>query len=116
MEEHLAIIAVGEAVGCFRRDESPLYGALPHAIVIDASAIVLNFDVNVIAAMIRAEGDSAGFRLTRGAAHVGGLDTMGDGVANKVHKGIGNLLDDVVVQLGFAAAEVEFDLFAGGSG
>ena len=39
---------------------------------------------------------------------------MRNGIANQVDERIGNLLNDVVVELGFAAGEVEFDLFSGG--
>ena len=86
-----------------------------HAIVVDATAVVFDFDVDVIAAVISAEGDFAWFGFA-GAARRRELDAVGDGVADQVHERIGNLLDDVVVELGFVADEVEFDLLAGGLG
>src|SRR4029077_19373108 len=67
MEQHLAEIAVGEAVRGFGRNETTLYGAQFHAIVIDAGAIVLDFDVDVIAAMIGAEGNFSLFGFSGGA-------------------------------------------------
>ena len=41
---------------------------------------------------------------------------MRDGIANEVHERIGNLLNDVVVELGLVADEIEIDLFAGRNG
>src|SRR5260370_41952060 len=76
MEEQLAEIALGEAIGGFGRNETAFECALLHALVIDAAAVVFDFDVDVIAAMISAEGDFAGFGLASGAAHIGGLDSM----------------------------------------
>src|SRR5260370_39733715 len=116
MEEHSTEVAIGEAVRGLGRDQAALDSALLHAIVIDAAAVVFDFDVNVIPAMISAEGNFAGFGLSGGAAGVGVLDSMRDGIAHQVYERIGDLLDDVVVQLGFAAGEVEFDLLGGGSG
>src|SRR6267154_6694908 len=116
MEEHLAEIAVGKPVGRFGRDEAALDGAVLYAFVIDAAAVVFDFDVNVIAAMVGAQGNFAGFRFSGGAALGGIFDAVRDGIANKMDKRVGDLLNDVVVQLGFTAGEIEFDLLAGGSG
>src|SRR5437879_2964921 len=66
--------------------------------------------------MIGAQGDFAGFRLSSGAALGGMLDAVSDRITHEVDERIGNLLDDVVVQLGFAAGEIKLDLFAGGGG
>src|SRR5260370_21204950 len=44
------------------------------------------------------------------------LDAVGDGVANEMYKRIGNLLNDVVVELGFVSGEVQLDELAGRSG
>src|SRR4029077_5059989 len=79
MEEHLAEIAIREAVRGFGRNETALDGAQLHAIVIDAAAIVFDFDVDVIAAMIGAEGNFSRFGLSRGATDVGVLNAMSDG-------------------------------------
>src|SRR5260370_35361593 len=66
--------------------------------------------------MVGAERNFAGFGLSGGAADVGGLEAVGDRVAHEVHKRVGNLLNDAVVQFGFAAGEIELDLLPGGSG
>src|SRR5712672_1025322 len=116
MEEHLAEIAVGKPVGRFGRDEAALDGAVLYAFVIDAATVVFDFDVNVIAAVIGAQGNFAGFGFSGSAAVGRVFDAVRDGIANQMDKRVGDLLNDVVVQLGFAAGEVEFDLLAGGSG
>src|SRR5260221_13344324 len=66
--------------------------------------------------MVGAERNFAGFGLSGGAADVGGLDAVGDRVAHEVHKRGGNLLNDAVVQFGFAAGEIELDRLPWGSG
>src|SRR6266404_6106355 len=116
MEEHFTEVAIGEAVRGLGRDQAALDSALLHAIVIDAAAVVFYFDVNVIAAMIGAEGNFAGFGLSGGAAFGAMLDAVSDGIAHEVHEWVGNLLNNVVVQLGFAAGELELNLLAGGCG
>jgi len=99
----------------FRGDEAALDGAVLHALVIDATAVVFDFDVNMIAAMVGAQGNFAGFRFSGGAALGSVFDAMRNGIANEMDQRVGYLLNDVVVQLGFTAGEIEFDLLAGGS-
>src|SRR5882757_9258906 len=98
MEEHLAEIAVGKPVGRFGRDEAALNGAVLHAFVIDATAVVFDFDVNMIAAMVGAQENFAGFGFSGGTALGSVFDAVRDGIANQMDKRVGNLLDDVVVQ------------------
>src|SRR6266403_5923798 len=116
MKEHFAEIAIGEAVGRFGRDEAALDSTVLYAFVIDAAAVVFDFDVNVIAAVIGAQGNFAGFRFSGGAALGSVFDAVRDGIAHEMDKRVGDLLNDVVVQLGFAASKIEFDLLARGSG
>src|SRR5712672_3899432 len=116
MEEHLAEIAVGKPVGRFGRDEAALDGAVLYAFVIDAATVVFDFDVNVIAAMVGAQGNFAGFGFSGSAAVGRVFDAVRDGIAHEMNERVGNLLNDVVVQLGFTAGEIELDLLAGGCG
>ena len=96
------------------RDQAAIHGALFHAFVIDAAAVVLDFDVNMISTVIGAQRDAADVRLANPAAFFRKFDAVSDGIPDQVHQRIGNLLNDVVVELGFAAGEIEFDLLAGG--
>src|SRR5579883_1372933 len=106
VEKHFAEIAFGEAIGGFRADEAAFDGALLDALVVDAAAVVFDFDIDVVAAVIGAERDLALLGLAIGRADVRQFDAMSDGVANEVDEGIGDLLDDVVVEFGFAAGEI----------
>ena len=51
-----------------QRDQATIYSGLLDAQVIDATAIVLDLDVNVVAAMVSAQSDAAKFRLADFAA------------------------------------------------
>ena len=66
--------------------------------------------------MIGAQGNFAGFGFSGGAALGRVFDAVRDGIAHEMDERVGDLLNDVVVQLGFTAGEVELDLLAGGSG
>src|SRR5215469_14281776 len=102
MKEHFTHVAFREPVGGFHGNQAALNGALLHALVINAAPIVLNFNVNVIATMIRAQGDSSSVGLACCRAVGAVLDSMGYRVAYEMDEGIGNLLNDVVVQFGLA--------------
>src|SRR4030095_1488522 len=93
-----------------------IHGSLLDAFVVDTAAVVFDFDVDVIAAMVSAESDATGFWLAAERAAIGKFDAMGDGIAVEADERVGNLLNDVVVELGFTAGEVEFDKLAGGVG
>src|ERR1700730_10694616 len=110
MEEHLAKTAMGEPIRCLTRDEAALNGAVLHAIVIDAAAVVFDFDVNVIAAMVGAQGNFTSFGFSGGAALGDVLDAVRDGITDQMHERVGDLLNDIIVQFGFAAGELELDL------
>jgi len=57
----------------------------------------------VIAAVIGAQGNFAGFRFSGGAALGRVFDAVRDGIADEMDEWVGDLLNDVVVQLGFTA-------------
>src|ERR1700732_5244549 len=104
MEKHFTQIALGKAIRRFRRDQAALNGAVPHAAIVDAASVIPYFDVDVISAVIGAQADFSELRLPSGDAILAGFDAVGDGVAHQVNEGIGNLLDDTVVQFRFTAA------------
>ena len=113
MEEHFAHVAFGEAIGGFHRNQAALDGALLHAPVVDPAAVVLDFNVDVVAAVIRAQHDFSRGRLSRGGTIVAVLDSVRDGVTDEMSERIRNLLNDVVVEFGFASREFEFDFLVG---
>src|SRR5439155_19154830 len=98
------------------RHDASIRGSLLDAFVVNASAVVFDFDVDMVAAMISAQGDATGLGLAREGAALRKFDAMRDGVANEMDERVGNLLNDVVVEFGLAAEEVEFHEFGGGAG
>ena len=114
VEQHVAKFAFGQPAGGFMGDQAAFDCALLDALVIDAATVVFDFNVDVIAAMIGAKDDTTEFRFPGFPANFGHFDAVSDRVANQVNERIGNLLNDVVVEFGFAAGEIEFDLFSGG--
>ncbi len=72
-------------------------------LIVDAAAIVLYFNVDLIAAMVGAQGNQSLLSLAALVALLGGLDAMGDGVAYEMDQRIGDLLDDAVIQVRLAA-------------
>ena len=113
-EKHFAEFAFGEPVGGDRATRARRSMAAADAIVIDAAAVVFDFDVDVVAAMIGADETRAVFGFASVAARVGVFDAVRDGIADEVNERIGNLLDDVVVEFGLLADEIEIDELAGG--
>ena len=68
----------------------------------------------MISAVIGTESDTADFGFSGVTAAFGQFDSVGNGISDQVDKGIGNLLNNVVVEFSFAAGKIEFDLFASG--
>src|ERR1700688_1033625 len=104
MEEHFAQIALGKAISRFRGDEAALNSTVPHAVIVDAASVILHLDVDMISPVISAQANFADLRLASGDTILAGFDSMCDRVAHQVNQRIGNLLDDAVIQFGFAAA------------
>src|SRR5271155_198010 len=107
MEKHFAEVALGETIRGFRRNKPALKGAQFHAFVVNTAAVVFHFDVNVIAAVVGTKRNLPHFRLASSDAIFGPLDSMGNGIADEVYEGIGNLLNDIVVEFRLASRKVE---------
>ena len=114
MEQHFPKFSFGKAAGGLVRNETTIDGALFDSVVIDAAAVVFYFDVNVIPTVIGTECDATDVRLAGVAAAFRQFDSVSNRIPDQVNEGIRNLLNDVVVQFGFAAGKVEFHLLAGG--
>src|SRR5438105_15587942 len=110
MEEHFAQVALGEPVSGFHRNEAALNGAFLDAVVFDAPAIIFDFDVDVIAAVIRAQHDLPGFRFVGNNAIAARLYAVRHGVTHEVDERIRNLLNNVVVEFSFTSGQFEFHL------
>src|SRR5882724_1859087 len=59
MELHFPKFSFGKTAGCFVRDKATIDSALSYAVVVDTAAVVFDFDVDVITAVIGTESDTA---------------------------------------------------------
>ena len=81
--------------------------------VVDALAVVLDLDDDVVALLEGVERDRADRRLADRLALDARLDAVIDGVADHVHERIAELLDDELVDLGLGAGDDEVHLLVG---
>src|SRR5215831_17192140 len=70
----------------------------------------------MVAAVIRAQGDAAGLRFSSQQTAGGQFDAVRHGIADQMDQRVRNLLNDVVVEFGFASEKLKFDQLAGGLG
>ena len=77
--------------------------------VIDTAAVVFYFDVYVIAPMVGTNSHIAMIGLARLIALFRALDTVRHRVANQVQQRIGDLLNNVVVEFGVVAFQLQVD-------
>src|SRR5271155_878984 len=115
-EKKFAELAFGKLGGGDGRHGAHFDDAAAGAIVINAAAVVFDFDEDVVAAMIGADADEALFGFAIALAGAAVFDAVRDGVAHQVNQRIGNVLNNIVVEFGVRAFEGEFDELAGGVG
>ena len=88
MKQHLAEIAFREPVRRLRRNQAAFDRALLHARVVDAAPVIFDFNINVIAAMVRAQGYLARFRFSGSNSVFGTFDPVRHRVADQVYQGV----------------------------
>ena len=66
----------------------------------------------MIAAVIGTQHDIPGGRFAGGGAVNAVLDAVRHRVAHQVHQRVGNLLNDIVVELGFTPGKIQLDVLA----
>src|SRR5215831_6055356 len=93
-----------------------VHGGLAHFFVVYAAAVVLDFNINMVAAMVSTHGDVSGVALALLVSFFVALQAVGHRVAHQMNQRIGNLLDDVVVQLGLRAGQRELHFLVHGLG
>src|SRR5260370_33587140 len=113
MKEHRPKVALREPVRGFFGNKPALDGSLLYALVIDSAAVVFDFNVNVVAAMIGAQHYVSGRRFAAGRAVGALLDAVRHRIADQMYKRIGNLLNDIVVELRFAPGKIQLNVRAG---
>src|SRR3984885_2581019 len=115
-EKKFAQFALGEFGGCDGRHGAHFDNAAAGAIVINAAAIVFDFDENVIAAVISADADEAFFGFAGALARAAIFHAVRDRIAHEVNQRIGNVLNNIVVEFGVRAFEGKVNELAGGVG
>ena len=115
-EEELEQFHVGELVGDLPGDEPAEHGPGPQLLDIHAAAVVGDGDVEHAAAVPRLEHDRADRRLAGGRAGRRRLDPVVERVADQVRERRLELVEDVAVDTGLLAADLEPHLLAEGAG
>ena len=87
-----------------------------HRLLVDAAAVVLDLDHDVVALLVGVQRDRARGRLADFGAALRRLDAVIDGVADHVHERIAELFDDQLVDLGLGAGDDEADLLVASRG
>ena len=82
---------------------------------VDPASVVFQRDQNAVALLLGRENQMAGRGFAEALANLGGLDAMIHRVADQVNQRLGDLLDDFLVELGLAAANLELDFLAEGA-
>src|SRR6185369_13987791 len=113
MEEEFQHVAIFHLLRLLRSQETGFDGSLTDLAVIDAAAVVFDLDVDMVAAMVSANSDTSLVGLPGVISLFVALDAVGDGVTYKMQQRIGDLLDDVVIELGFRTGQRYFDLLVG---
>src|SRR5437660_71366 len=113
-DDQVEDVALAEPRQGLGRGEAAAPRGFRDGLHVDAAAVVRDLDVDRPTLVGGAEVDRALRRLVRMAAHLLGLDAVGDGVAHQMDQGIGHELDDGRVHLDRLAADLQHDALAGG--
>src|SRR5882724_122728 len=111
-EDQVEDVALAEPRQGLGRDEAAAPRRLADGLHVDSSAVVRHLDVDRSALVSGAEVDRALGRLAGAAAHLLGLDAVGDRVSHEVDQRIGHQLDDRGVHLDGLASDLEHDALA----
>ncbi len=106
-EHQVQAFLAAQAGGGFRIDQALLARLGAQFFRIDAGAIVLHFDADVVAFLLCRQAHVAHPRLALRFAQVRHFHAMIDGVADQVHQRVGQCFDQVAVELGFGADQFQ---------
>jgi len=96
-----------QAGGGFRIDQALLACLGAQLFRINAGAVVLHLDADVVAFLLRRQAHMAHTRLALGFAQVGHFHAVVDGVAHQVHQRVSQRFDQVAVELGLGADQLQ---------
>ncbi|MNV33560.1 hypothetical protein D3C71_1249310 [compost metagenome] len=106
-EHQVQALLAGQAGGGFRIDQALLARFLAQPLGVDAGAVVLHFDADVVAFLLCRQAHVAHPRLALRFAQVRHFHAMVDGVADQVHQRVGQRFDQVAVELGLCADQFQ---------
>src|SRR6266481_2616206 len=112
LEDQVHDVLIGEASGVFEFDEAVANGVFANIVQVDAAAIVADFDDDLRALMMSVEGNCSAGGLAGAEALVSWLNTVVDGVADKVRERLGKRVEDAFVEIGVFAGDFQGDVFA----
>ena len=113
LEDEIESVAVADAGGLLGADDALRDRLLDDHREIDAVAIIADLDDHLVALMIGVEADGSFGRFTGGSALQRRLDAVIDGVAQQVHHGLGQRVQNALVEVGILALDDDVDLAAG---
>ena len=103
---------VAECSGFFGAEQAFFHRLVAHGLQGDAGAIVLNVDGHPAAILAGADSDLAQRRFACGQALLGAFNAVVHRVADEVDDRVGQLVDELAVQLNLGAADLALHLFA----
>ena len=110
------LVDVGERQRVVGGDQPAADGFCENLCGVEARAVVFDLDDDVAGLVKRAQAQPRVHRLARRGAHVARLDAVVDGVADHVHQRIGDVLDDLAIELGVLTGQHEIDRLCPTSG
>ncbi len=114
-EDQMQALVGAQAGGGFGVDQALVAGDFAQALGVDAGAVVLDFDADVVAFLLRRQAHMAATRFAGGFAQGRRFDAVVDGVAHQVHQRVGQGFDQIAVQLRFGADQFQFHFLGQGA-
>ena len=98
--------------GCALGDQAAFDGFVQDFFLVQAAAVVADFDHDAACVVIGVELERAFGRFASGDAHVGGFDAVIHGVAHQMGQRVADFFDDGFVEFGIPAADDQIDVLA----
>ena len=115
-EDEVDRLRIGELLGGGRAQESPADGLRAQKLRVDPAAVVLDLEDDRVPLVAGPKNGRAGRFLAPADPLLPRLDSVRDGVADEVHEGVGDHLEDRLVDLRFAAGDDDGDGLPSGLG
>ena len=113
LEDEIEGVAVADPGGLLGAEDGLGDSLLDDHREIDAVAVIADLDDHLVALVIGIEADGSFGRFTGGSALQRRLNPVIDGVAQQVHHGLGQSVQNALVEIGILALDDDVDLAAG---